>query len=81
MSSLEVKTDPYDQLFERPRNTNRLTKIIMIIYYFTFNALLMCIAVDSYYEFMEKKDWFVAAISLIVLNNCCQFLRYICTHD
>lgn len=82
MSTIEVKTDPYDQLFEQSqKNTHYLTKFVMVVYYVVFNILLVCIALDSYYEFMRKGDWFVLSISLIVLNNFCQFLRYIWVYD
>ncbi len=82
MSTIEVKTDPYDQLFDQSqKNAYYLTKFIMVVYYIVFNSLCICIAFDSYYEFMRKRDWFVISILLVVLNNFCQFLRYICIYD
>lgn len=82
MSVVELKTDPYNQLFEHPpKDTHYLTKFVMVVYYLVFNILLICIALDSYYEFMRKGDWFIISILLIVLNNFCQFLRYSCIYD
>ena len=70
--------DPYGHLFVNSnKDEYHLTKAIMIVYYVVFNATLMMITFDSYYEFMRKKDWFVISISLLLLNNFCQFLRYI----
>ncbi len=82
MATVEVQPDSYANLFEAPQDKSAyfLTKWIMIIYYIAFNALLICMALDSYYEFMQKSEWFIGSLILIVLNNFCQFLRYVCIY-
>ena len=82
MSAIEVKRDPYDGLFEKqPVDHAFLHKMIMVIYYVVFNVLLLMIAFDTYFDFLSKKVWFTASVTLIVINNFCQFLRYICIYD
>lgn len=76
------KNNAYNEIFNPDSYKEKffILKIILVIYYFTLNTILILIITDLYYEFMSESGWFMLALFTLMLNNVCQFIKYLCIY-